>query len=309
MVAVVTKDAPWCTPGRVFFDWYQATLPVPGADVVHTADDLAPARWDESRGSFGYESCTRFYDRDDERVLEVHYDRDQDEAHVVTSGQHTAGVVDLLRRCWPQHRVSRVDASFDLLLPGAYDEAVKVAHEQFALNGGRTSVEYSDRFSDKARTYYFGAPESSTRVVIYEKGKQKREAGIATADPNWVRVELRVRPKTYEKGFVATLTPDQVMSTSAVMRELAAHFDVRMGDRVKLPPKPASPLAFKMLALHTQYRRTLVQACAEFCGGDWDALGQLLAQLEMAESGSAKLSLLGGAHLGQNAAPTNEGAS
>lgn len=176
-------------------------------------------------------------------------------------GEHTPEAVKRLReRYW--HRCTRVDSCADFDAPRAFERLyrscmqVKRGHR---IIGGKAG-DWED-FPEKGRTLYVGAKSSTTRLRLYEKGKQPEYLHLGL--PNLARIEIQVRPAKDSKGEYASLDPVQVWGASRWSRELAglvlqAHVD----------PHPAG----------TVYRKTTDQAANDWMCRQYGAM--LLRQLE-----------------------------
>lgn len=113
------------------------------------------------------------------------------------TGQCSELVASHLRTTYPHtHSPSRVDLAVDLTGPGlfdaTYDALVPLAKAQ------HPRVEIEPRgdwvYREKGRSAYFGSRQSVCQTVLYQKGLQQIHEEGSDADPDWVRLELRVRP-------------------------------------------------------------------------------------------------------------------
>lgn len=175
-----------------------------------------------SRGHHGYAERISFREPGGEEVAAVSYGGTNAKTPMIEcKGEKTPFIVPAIRETFPGHSCSRVDSAYDLEKPGAWDEllsevmAVKSKHK---LKGEQRG-DWQD-FPEDGRTMYLGAPTSTVRTRLYEKGKQPeyRELG----HPDWVRLEIQVRPAKEAKKVYATLTPEQVWGASRYTRDLAA---------------------------------------------------------------------------------------
>jgi hypothetical protein len=134
----------------------------------------------------------------------------------------------VLRQHWPVHRVSRADSREDWSHPKAWRWVSKIAvgvAEQF---GVRTSTVGDWIQAKHGRTLYLGGKMSRVLVRVYEKGKQ---LGV---DPNWVRLEVVVRPTGEGKAALCGVVPGQLMEVSAWTRELARRVGMPELDAVRV---------------------------------------------------------------------------
>jgi DNA relaxase NicK len=111
---------------------------------------------------------------------------------------------------------------------------------------------------------------------MYEKGKQPEYAHLNK--PDWVRLELQVRPQKEAKDSFSTLSPLQVWGASKWSRDLAARILAEHVD-----PHPAGTV-YKLSDRDTKLRWMLRQygpaltSLAFDCGG-WDAAGLTLREM------------------------------
>jgi DNA relaxase NicK len=191
-------------------------------------------------------------------------------------GESTPKVVEAFRERY-QHRCTRVDACADFDASGAFNRlldaclTVKAKHQLL----GERQGDWED-FPERGRTLYLGARKSVTRVRLYEKGRQPEYRHLEK--PDWVRIEVQVRPAKDAKASFSTITPFDAWGASTWTRELAAsvlqeHID----------PHPAG----------TVYRRTSTDAaiswmCQQYGAhlldlanalGGWDCVGLTLGEI------------------------------
>jgi hypothetical protein len=100
--------------------------------------------------------------------------------------------------------------------------------------------------------------------------------------PNWVRLELQVRPEKEAKERYSTATPMEVWGASRWTRDLAARIL-----ETKLQPLPAgttyklSEQERKLRYLCKQYGSTIMQLASDL--GSWDLVGVNLREIILAE--------------------------
>jgi len=78
-----------------------------------------------------------------------------------------------------------------------------------------------DPASGTGRTWYFGSKTSDVRVCMYEKGLKAIQDGYAHTSPNWLRVELRVRPRKDRKALVAKMPVTALWGLSQWSQEVS----------------------------------------------------------------------------------------
>ena len=202
--------------------------------------------------------------------------RQGDRVMVEVKGEHTPRVVEALRSAC-EHRCTRADVCADFDAPGAYGRVLK-----FVVEVKKAHKLYGERRGDwedhpeKGRTQYLGASSSPIKARLYEKGLQPEYAHLAM--PNWVRLELQVRPQKDAKAEYSKLAPIDVWGASKWTRELAAavlleHVDAHPAGTVyKLTDRD-----HKLRWMLRQYGPALV-SLVEDCGG-WDVAGLTLQEM------------------------------
>jgi hypothetical protein len=138
--------------------------------------------------------------------------------------------VPIVRRLWPEHRVSRADSSVDFgtgqrgAAKGSAADPSPVPAAALGFDDlDRVAVKFAEEFgvsyrlttnSDGGATRYLGAPSSELQVRVYKKTEQLRAlhpALAATIPDGIVRVELQVRPgKRAVKEAAALMSADDL---------------------------------------------------------------------------------------------------
>lgn len=189
------------------FDWYAATVRGgdPGEVVAELVRglDLVDAR--PGKPMHGFEDGAEIVRGD--RVLARVWWGGNPGVHIQATGENAREVSPVVRTKFPSHRVSRVDACTDWVQGGLFDQvAAKLIG--YATANGISINQQGDWCRGEARTLYLGSKHSPVRVVLYEKGY---ESG---GDLNWVRLEVRVRPKGDARAMVALWEPRDCYSAS-----------------------------------------------------------------------------------------------
>lgn len=194
------------------FDWYEATWEG-WDDAAGSLAVVLGGQLRRERGRNGYAECQAVVRGEDELVRVYGRSARIGELHVVITGESCDEVVPVFRKLWPEHRVSRADASVDLLADFAELDERAVA---FARQRGLTFRLVTD--SDGGATRYLGAPSSEVRVRVYKKSEQLRSLHPERASEipeGVVRVELQARPgKRDVKASVASLAADGLWGLS-----------------------------------------------------------------------------------------------
>lgn len=187
------------------WDWYECTvrgLGQSGHDLVLAGlsagldlSSVAP-----SRAMHGYLHGAEV--RRGDSVLATVWWGGNPGVHVKASGSHSPEVAQVVRARWPVHAVTRVDACVDWDQAGLFDRLAP-ALLAYAAQCDITINQQGDWHRGQGRTLYLGAVSSPVRLVLYEKGF---EVG-GGASLNWVRIEVRVRPKGDARERVALWEP------------------------------------------------------------------------------------------------------
>jgi hypothetical protein len=120
------------------------------------------------------------------------------------------------------HTVSRADVCLDFDAPGSFEKLTAIV-EPIAREA-RCAVQFMGDPSPDAltgRTWYFGSPQSDTRVVIYEKGRKEIAEGAEGVPEHWTRLELRVRPRKERRHLCASLPPAEFFGLSRWTMKIA----------------------------------------------------------------------------------------
>lgn len=189
------------------FDYYAATLP---ASVSLCTDWISKT----FKGVLVDEKPVKPYKhgvRHHQRGFRLYWGGENPHPFFVASGASAIEAAAALRSDFPHHRVSRADVAFDFRQDGGFDRMV-AAIDPIA-RASRVAVCFvgdPDNRHDTGRTMYYGSPKSDVRIVVYEKGLHEASRGDKTAPRDWVRVELRVRPRKDRKALCRALSPSEM---------------------------------------------------------------------------------------------------
>lgn len=269
-----------------WFDWYEITFDggndaiVAYALAAETNGSLAPAR-----GRYGYTSA-QYVERKDADgtavVLATVYGKSArpGEVHVTVTGACCDELVPILRRLYPEHRVSRADSAVDL---SAAFEDLDARALQLATDRGLSHRLITD--SSGGATRYLGAPSSELRVRVYKKTEQLRALHPETADSvpdGIVRAELQARPsKRAIKERVSTMTPDDLWGLGQWSQGLALDLLGFEAERVPTNSRRPSDWERTLHFFARQYRPAIMRR-AQAVGID-QAVSELLDVLAVEE--------------------------
>jgi DNA relaxase NicK len=191
-------------------------------------------------------------------------------------GERTPEVVERLRSRF-SHRATRLDACADFDEPGAFDRLLRscmAVKQRHRLKGERRG-DWQD-FPEQGRTQYLGSVASHCRLRVYEKGKQSEYRHVAR--PDWVRLEVQLRPTGDAREQFSKLTALEVWGATAWSRALAKeilaqHVDPhRAGTVYRL-----TSLDEKLMWMCRQYGTRL--ACLKEDLGSWECVGATIGEM------------------------------
>lgn len=247
------------------WDWYQSTIK--GADVGEVAAhllrsfdlaDLAPGR---AKNGYQQGACIK---RGDRVLAEIWWGGNPG-VHVKGTGEDSPAVCKALQPF--THQPTRVDACEDWIERGLFNRlsSALVAYAE----ANRISInQQGDWIRGEGRTLYLGSKHSTTRLVLYEKGYQ------VGGDPDWVRLEVRVRPDT-NRDIVAHWQPGEAFGASRWLTEALAsigwdHLQLQAVGTIRTPTDTERQRSY----LLKQYGR-IIENWAQDVGG-WEKLGVVL---------------------------------
>lgn len=260
-----------------FFDWYQVTF-TEKMDVEYFVK-LAGDNWD-FLDIENHPPRVKQYThglnlkRGDRVVMHLCWGGHNIGLHVVSTGGISHDVATWMQSKFPgQYAVSRADVRLDTTTPGMFDYMIKQASE-FALERKIKTNHQGDWLTGVAgRTLYLGSKDSVVQVRIYEKGK--KEGG----NPDWVRLEIQVRPsKAASKEVAANFEPFQWWQSSKwswdFMNKVFCHEAQRSVQTLGTVWR-ASDRERAVLALVAQYGNILEEVASSLPSG-WDDIGGFL---------------------------------
>ena len=233
-----------------------------------------------THGYHGFGERVSFTDATGTEVGSVSWGGKHDGNHgqrtmIEVKGEQSPRVVEALRSRFP-HRATRLDSCADFDAPGAFESllgacmTVKRAHRLI----GERQGDWED-FPERGRTQYLGSRQSTTRLRLYEKGKQPQYLHLAR--PDWVRAEIQVRPAKEAKTVFSTVSALDTWGASAWSRQLAARI---LLDHVD--PHPAgttwrkTSLEQRLEWICRQAGPTLIELLSEV--GTWQCVGLTLGE-------------------------------
>lgn len=263
------------------FDAYTATTrATTGPEcfgMLFQADD----KFREARGHHGFAHRASFTGPDGSEAASVSWGGTHNDLVMIEAkGERTPRIVDRIRATF-EHRCTRVDSCHDVEAPGAFESLlapclqVKRDHK---LKGSKAG-DWED-FPEDGRTLYIGANTSPVKLRLYEKGHQPEYRHLNR--PDWVRIELQVRPAKDAKDMFSQADSLAVWGASKWSRELASL--VLAAEIAPLPAGTVYKLTEQDRALRwmcKQYGVSLMGLHSEL--GGWEEVGVKLGEMVRAE--------------------------
>lgn len=261
----------------VRFDAYTATTT--GADAFEVLPWLMAEAGDsvkQGRGFHTFKERIWVENAAGDQVAAIQFGgRQEDRIMVEVKGDRTPAVVERLRGSL-EHRCTRVDSCVDFERPGAFEALlgpvmeVKAEHRLYGERRGDWE------FPELGRTQYLGAPTSTIRARLYEKGKQPEFRHLNR--PDLARLEVQVRPAKEAKSEFARLSALEVWGASKWTRQLAAvvleqHLDPHPPGTVRKDSKRDQALRWMV----KQYGPHLVSLADDL--GSWECVGLTLREM------------------------------
>lgn len=231
----------------------------------------------EGRGHHGFEHRVSFAGPDGAETGSVSWGGTHGQLVMLEAkGERTPQIVDSLRSLY-EHHCTRVDSCYDVEAPGAFEKLLKPClqvKKDYKLKGSKAG-DWED-FPEDGRTLYIGANTSPVKLRLYEKGHQPEYRHLKR--PDWVRIELQVRPTKDAKDVYSKADSLAVWGASAWTRELAGM--VLAAELAPLPAGTTYRQTSQERALHflcKQYGNHLIGAHNEL--GGWEELGLQLGEI------------------------------
>lgn len=261
------------------FDWYQATICKEPQEIVETLlQSFGRNHWVElGRGLHGYMERANVVDGAGLVKASVLYGGNRGAyPNAWASGSETDSFVDVVRSEWPgKHVVTRCDASEDFAAPDAYIRLRAAVRSAARSAGVKCREILPDNDPQGGRTYYAGAPTSSVRARVYDKGLQLRQVlppeKAALIPEDLTRIEVQVRPKGESRQIAAVVEAAAVWGFSGWTKAAAINALALDVPRVVINPWRESDDARAYRYMLMQYGPLLRRLMPDH--GTWAALG------------------------------------
>jgi len=263
---------------NVFFDWYQCSVSVDAPSVLPVLLDHYGAATRPCKPQPPYLKAvelvplgSKLNDSSVVPFCSVHFGGYNERTLLRASSDNADSFASLVRREWPDHRVSRVDVAMDFQEgPDFFNDMAEWLID-YAKNGGRTlKISYAGDWANgvHGRTLYIGSRTSPVYIRLYEKGFEQLQKGNETAPLDWVRFEAEIKPKNTEAKSQAAFVPARdFFGSSAILRDFAA----LLGDDYE-------PLKMGTIHKMVDFDRTFAHLCYQYgavfedlleeCGGN-----------------------------------------
>lgn len=253
------------------FDWYECTYfgadPLEIIQAIERAHPFAMIEPDAPK--YGYR-VGQVFKIGGEAMARVWWEGNEG-VHVSTTSSHAHDLAPLLR-AQGVHSITRLDACEDWIEPGLFDR-MSAQLIAYAVANGITITQLGDWVRGEARTLYLGSKQSAVRLVLYEKGYEQG------GDPNWVRLEVRVRPKgRLAREAVSKWTPGEAFGAARWVVEAleGIGWDHLQAQSVGSVYRPSNDERAR-ITLRKQYG-AVIRRWVDECGGDPEAfVAELLA--------------------------------
>lgn len=259
------------------FDAYTATT------RAATPQDLISMSWHlgdkirQGKGHHGFAERASFTDHTGSEGGSVSWGGTHGDLIMIEAkGERTPVIVERLRERF-EHRCTRVDSCYDVEAPGAFERLLEPClqvKKDYKLKGSKAGD--WDDFPEDGRTLYIGANSSPVKLRLYEKGHQPEYRHANR--PDWVRIELQVRPAKDAKDAYSRADSLSVWGASPWTRSIAG-----LVLAAELAPLPAGTV-YKLSEQERALRFMCKQYGAHLIGlkndlGTWEEVGKRLDEM------------------------------
>lgn len=205
-------------PSAAFFDWYQATIEADPMDIQKRFIEHFGGTFEPCSGINNYAYGVKHSDLS----FTVFWGGHNPNPNIKATSADSPSIAAWVRASYPAHKVSRADVAFDFSFNRSFDIIASLITPIARQRGvsvkllGDPAENHPDFPEEKrkGRTLYLGSRTSEIRIRLYEKGFERRCAGIDNIDPNLTRLEVVAAPQKVRKTICATLTPFEVVGLS-----------------------------------------------------------------------------------------------
>ena len=247
------------------WDWYQATVSY--RDFFYLKPFLEKAfpnaDWRSARPQNGYTNADELHVAG-RRVLLVCYGGNNDTANICSTSSDAIALGDAFREWGGSFKPTRLDSCIDWEESGLFN-AISSSLIQFAKENDLKIRHDGDWSRGISRTLYIGSASSPVQLRLYEKGYEV--SGIDTDRPDWVRLEVQVRPAKDRRSAASSWLPSDLFGAGWVAKAV---------DRFFLIPTATLPIGYVKQDTDRLKRRAWISKIGaralrewlEDCGGD-----------------------------------------
>lgn len=254
------------------WDWYQSTVLVADPQESGLVDALLQAwplsDWAPARNLNGYLYGGQIR-RGDRTLCHVCWGG-QTGVNCKSTSDESPTLAAALRSFGKQHMPTRVDTCEDWQEDDLFN-SLSAALIEYAKENRLAINQQGDWVRGEARTLYLGSKDSPVRLVLYEKGYEQGGGSPL----NWVRLEVRVRPKREHRAAVSTWEPGHAFCAAWVPDALQCigwdHLEKRSVGTVW----KRSDVERARYALLKQYGAIMAHWASEV--GSWEELGPVIS--------------------------------
>lgn len=250
------------------FDWYQATIPEDPENAIDAIcgelEGCRDARITD-RGGNGYLNSAIFLDSKGGEIGRMMFGGNA-QPNIRSTSHRAPAAARLIRRLWPEHRVTRLDVAMDYTGEDTFTRLHGIAHDVAMSNHLKTGLMFQPDLLERGRTYRIGSPTSPVMVRLYEKGLQEGQRR-RPQDPDWTRMEIQVRPQKAAKAVFATVKPIEAWGATRWTSQLMKAVDGSDARRIEVDPRHASEWDRTQEALVQQYGRHAISGGMHAIGG------------------------------------------
>lgn len=187
------------------WDWYQATITEESLFYVKPFLDknFPNADWRPATPKNGYHFAEGLY-ISDRCVLLACYGGNQSTCNLISTSYDAPALYDALRSWGGAFKPTRFDSCIDWEEKHLFD-TLAASLVEFATDKDLVINHQGDWSRGRSRTLYIGSKSSPVQLRLYEKGYEVQ--GLDTTRPDWVRLEVQVRPAKKRRAVASTWTP------------------------------------------------------------------------------------------------------
>lgn len=261
------------------WDWYQTTLKGFNESLLNqveydiiTSFDLVDIMPTTPRNN--YYSGSKVV-RGDSELFSYYYGGNNNTINFKSTGFNSIEFSKFISKY--NHYPTRLDARLDWAEEGLFDYMERVLRKFAKIKKLTTELagDWYDETKESGRTVYMGSKTSELRLVLYEKGKQKK---FPKGHPlhNWVRLEVRFKPSDQlTRQLSCNFKPYDIFNIGFV-REYLKAVGLDVLSRVKIRSASSSSDSASREVFFRQYGRFMKRWADEL--GCWGRLAEHLKE-------------------------------